>query len=93
MYELKGLHMLDPSLDEDDWPCLELYNVTVWWKESLADLLEVSEHGPFRVKGTLKKEDPGLQYGMVKNKKVFNTPLILPKVCCGPLQSRWLQPR
>ncbi|TGZ84182.1 hypothetical protein EX30DRAFT_338734 [Ascodesmis nigricans] len=81
MYELSGLRELDSSLDENDWPCLELHDATIWSaNETLVDLMDVSEHGPFVVKGWIKKNDPGIQKGMVKNPNVFKTPVRIVKV-------------
>lgn len=58
MFELHGLHELDPSLPEDEWPLLELHNVTIQQSAScpdFVDLFDVAEKGPFRVKGRLGK--------------------------------------
>lgn len=58
MFELQGLRELDPSLPEDEWPLLELHNVTIQQSANcsdLVDLFDVTEKGPFRVKGKLGK--------------------------------------
>jgi hypothetical protein len=58
MHELTGLRPLNPAVHEDDWPNLDLTDVTVWIKkggtEELADFFDVAEKGPFRVKGKLR---------------------------------------
>ncbi len=51
----------DPNLPEDDWPLLELSNVSIvihhrgtGTPDELVDVFDISELGPFRVQGKLK---------------------------------------
>ncbi|KAF8538202.1 hypothetical protein BDD12DRAFT_885801 [Trichophaea hybrida] len=79
MYERTGLHDLDPELPEEQWPLLELTNVTVYHGDSLVDLFDVAEKGPFRVRGKLQKVARKWK-GIERSQKVYNNDLVIPKV-------------
>ncbi len=61
MFESQALVPPDPDKDTEDWPLLELSDATVTLptrrasQRDLVDLFDVSELGPFRVKGCLGK--------------------------------------
>ena len=61
MFETNALRRIDHTLDEEEWPLLELKDATVTHLHrreqagKLVDLFEVNLNGPFRVKGRLGK--------------------------------------
>lgn len=82
MWEKTALNPCDPEKDQDDWPQLELTNATVKSKEvgnTLEDLLDVRDHGPFEIKGTLSRIPTRLS-GIIRRKTIYNSPLVLSNV-------------
>ncbi|KAF8249476.1 hypothetical protein K440DRAFT_621547 [Wilcoxina mikolae CBS 423.85] len=79
MYERTGLHDLDPELPEEQWPLLELTNVTVYHGDYLVDLFDVAEKGPFRVRGKLHKVARKWR-GIERTPNVYTHDLVIPKV-------------
>lgn len=82
MWEKVALNPYDPEKDQEDWPQLELTNVTVKNKEAgkgFEDLLDVRDHGPLEIKGTLSKI-PARLGGIIRRQTVYNTPLVLSNV-------------
>lgn len=82
MWEKLALSPYDPGEDQEDWPQLELTNVTVKNKEAggkFEDLLDVRDHGPLEIKGTLSRI-PARLGGIIRRQTVYNTPLVLSNV-------------
>jgi hypothetical protein len=55
MYEKAALPNYDAKLPEDEWPCMELNDVSVYLGRELVDLFDISENGPFQVRGKLSQ--------------------------------------
>lgn len=82
MWEKTALKTFDPEKDQEDWPQLELKNVTVKSKEAgkrLEDLLNVRDSGPLEVRGTLSRI-PDKFSGIVRTNTIYNSPLVLSNV-------------
>lgn len=88
MWEKVALNPYDPEKDQEDWPQLELTNVTVRNKEAgkkFEDLLDVRDHGPLEIQGTLSKI-PAQFGGIIRRQTVYNTPLVLSNVYTYSIQ-------
>jgi hypothetical protein len=55
MYEQAALPKYDSDLPENEWPCMELKDVSVYQGRELVDLFDISENGPFQVRGKLSQ--------------------------------------
>lgn len=84
--ETAVLRGIDRSLDEEEWPLLELKDATVSHNHrrkkagQYVDLFEVNLHGPFRVKGRLgklKKDQECLTLGTVS--KLYKEEFVIPE--------------
>lgn len=84
--ETTVLRGIDRTLDEEEWPLLELKDATVTHQHrrkkagQLADLFEVNLHGPFRVKGRLgklKKDQEPLVLGTAS--KLYKEDIVIPE--------------
>ncbi|KAF8460480.1 hypothetical protein BDZ91DRAFT_738975 [Kalaharituber pfeilii] len=87
MFETVALRHIDETLDDDEWPLLELKDATVSHQHrreqsgKLVDLFDVHLHGPFRVKGRLgklKKDQESLALAALT--KIYSEEIIINKV-------------
>jgi len=84
--ETTVLRGIDRTLDEEEWPLLELKDATITHHHrrkkagQLVDLFEVNLHGPFRVKGRLgklKKHQESLVLGTAS--KLYKEDIVIPE--------------
>ncbi|RPB25846.1 hypothetical protein L211DRAFT_847623 [Terfezia boudieri ATCC MYA-4762] len=84
--ETTVLRGIDRTLEEEEWPLLELKDATITHHHrrkkagQLVDLFEVNLHGPFRVKGRLgklKKHQESLVLGTAS--KLYKEDIVIPE--------------
>ena len=80
------LRGINRALDEEEWPLLELKDVTITHQHrrkkagQLVDLFEVNLHGPFRVRGRLgklKKDQESLVLGAAS--RLYKEDIVIPE--------------
>lgn len=93
MFEAKAFFPVDSELDQEEWPLMELTNVSVFsikrnGPPELEDLLDVQDRGPFRIEGNLTAIPSELN-GIIRTKnlaKLYGDPLVITKVMIYSVQ-------
>ncbi|KAI5811112.1 hypothetical protein DFH27DRAFT_531474 [Peziza echinospora] len=89
--EAQVLRPIDPRLDKEEWPLFELMDATVSHLHrrkqmgKLVDLLEVHLHGPFRVKGRLRKLKKD-QESLALSPSLYSEELVIARVATYSLE-------
>ncbi|RPB15919.1 hypothetical protein P167DRAFT_383389 [Morchella conica CCBAS932] len=85
MFEKQALKQYDRSLDQESWPLLELTDACVYRyrrgeKDIMADLLDVQDTGPYRIRGKLSPV-PAEFADIGTPSSSSSSPLLLQRVC------------
>lgn len=93
MFEANAFFPVNSELDQEEWPLMELTNVSVFsikrnGPPELEDLLDVQDRGPFRIEGNLTAI-PSKLSGIIRIKnlaKLYRDPLVITKVMIYSIQ-------
>lgn len=93
MFEAHAFFLVNSELDQEEWPLMELTNVSVFSSKrngpaELEDLLDVQDRGPFRIEGNLTVIPSELK-DIIRTKnlaKLYREPLIITKVMIYSIQ-------